>query len=255
MSLQPAPSDLKLMDFLSQYKKSQPPVNLRLAKTPQTTDTWRQKPLHLPTPQRVDVSFILLFAIFFCWQQRCWTLHKALILRELLQIFFLGFLCNCFIKLLHNCEDHFHFYSLSAVHIYDLYGIHTISIFYLSWPCRLIFMPKWLNGPRWSSTTLPRRYKRWLWKVKRQTTETISVAWQSDAGPQTCNTLESFILKRTQAVARALQLAQGALRSLKKVAEPATFFLAVNWMPKSKHHLFGLFWITGLGKQECLYLI
>ena len=24
------------------------------------------------------------------------------------------------LKLLHNCEDHFHFYSLSAVHIYDL---------------------------------------------------------------------------------------------------------------------------------------
>ena len=25
------------------------------------------------------------------------------------------------LKLLHNCEDHFHLYSLSAVHIYDVY--------------------------------------------------------------------------------------------------------------------------------------
>ena len=24
-----------------------------------------------------------------------------------------------------NCEDHFHFYSLSAVHIHDLYHMHT----------------------------------------------------------------------------------------------------------------------------------
>ena len=30
--------------------------------------------------------------------------------------FFLGFIC----KLLHNCKDLFHFYSLSAVHSYDL---------------------------------------------------------------------------------------------------------------------------------------
>ena len=36
---------------------------------------------------------------------------------------FLGFLCNC--------EDHFHFYPLSAVHIYDLYHMHcnlTINV-------------------------------------------------------------------------------------------------------------------------------
>lgn len=56
MSLCNAPSYLKVLDFLSQYKKPQPPVNLRLAKTPQTTDTWRQKPIHLTPPARVDVS-------------------------------------------------------------------------------------------------------------------------------------------------------------------------------------------------------
>lgn len=56
MSLCNAPSYLKVLDFLSQYKKPQPPVNLRLAKTPQTTDTWRQKPIHLTPPARVDVD-------------------------------------------------------------------------------------------------------------------------------------------------------------------------------------------------------
>ena len=30
------------------------------------------------------------------------------------------------LKLLHNCEDHFHLYSLSAVHSYDLYHIHIM---------------------------------------------------------------------------------------------------------------------------------
>ena len=30
--------------------------------------------------------------------------------------------------MLHNCEDHFHFYSLSVVHIYDLYHVHIISV-------------------------------------------------------------------------------------------------------------------------------
>ena len=39
---------------------------------------------------------------------------------------FLGFLCNCSCKLLHNCKDHFHFYSLSAVHIYDIYDIGIV---------------------------------------------------------------------------------------------------------------------------------
>ena len=57
-SMNNAPSHLKVLDFLSNYKKPQPPVNLRLAKTPQTTDTWRQKPIHLSPPSRVDVSFI-----------------------------------------------------------------------------------------------------------------------------------------------------------------------------------------------------
>ena len=33
------------------------------------------------------------------------------------------------LKLLHNCEDHFHFYSLSAVHSYDLYHTHIMSFF------------------------------------------------------------------------------------------------------------------------------
>ena len=49
---------------------------------------------------------------------------------------FLGFLCN--ILLLHSCEDHFHLYSLSAVHTYDLYHIHLkIHYIYVSsnrWP-------------------------------------------------------------------------------------------------------------------------
>ena len=58
MSMNSAPSHLKVLDFLSHYKKPQPPVNLRLAKTPQTTDTWRQKPIHLSPPSRVDVCFI-----------------------------------------------------------------------------------------------------------------------------------------------------------------------------------------------------
>ena len=30
-------------------------------------------------------------------------------------------------KLLHNCEDYFHFYSLSAVHMYDFYHIRKIA--------------------------------------------------------------------------------------------------------------------------------
>ena len=29
------------------------------------------------------------------------------------------------LTLLHNCEDHFHLYSLSAVHSYDLYHMYT----------------------------------------------------------------------------------------------------------------------------------
>lgn len=55
-STNPSPTNLKLIDFLGHYKKPQPPVNLRLAKTPQTTDTWRQKPMHLAAPSRLDVS-------------------------------------------------------------------------------------------------------------------------------------------------------------------------------------------------------
>ena len=35
------------------------------------------------------------------------------------------------LKLVHNCEDHFHFYSVSTVHIYDLYHMHIISILLL----------------------------------------------------------------------------------------------------------------------------
>ena len=31
------------------------------------------------------------------------------------------------LKLLHNCKDLFHFYSLSTVHPYDLYHIHFMS--------------------------------------------------------------------------------------------------------------------------------
>ena len=43
--------------------------------------------------------------------------------------FSLGFNCNCF-KFLHNCEDHFHFYSLPAVHSYDIYHIHIMSFIF-----------------------------------------------------------------------------------------------------------------------------
>ena len=32
------------------------------------------------------------------------------------------------VKLLYNCEDLFHFYSLSAIHSYDLYHIHFTSL-------------------------------------------------------------------------------------------------------------------------------
>ena len=31
------------------------------------------------------------------------------------------------LMLLHNCEDHFHLYSLSALHSYDLYHTHIMS--------------------------------------------------------------------------------------------------------------------------------
>ena len=34
---------------------------------------------------------------------------------------------NYLLKLLHNCEDHFHLYSLSAVHSYDLCHVHIMS--------------------------------------------------------------------------------------------------------------------------------
>ena len=40
--------------------------------------------------------------------------------------FFLGFICNC-LSYLHNCEDHFNLYSLTAVQSYDLYHIHITS--------------------------------------------------------------------------------------------------------------------------------
>ena len=47
---------------------------------------------------------------------------------------FLGFICNCLIlwHFLHNCKDHFHLYSLTAVHSYDLYHIHITSLYFLS---------------------------------------------------------------------------------------------------------------------------
>ena len=32
------------------------------------------------------------------------------------------------LQLLHNCEDHFHFYSSSVVHTYDLYHMCIISM-------------------------------------------------------------------------------------------------------------------------------
>lgn len=64
-STNPSPSNLQLIDFLGRYKKPQPPVNLRLTKTPQTTDTWRQKPLALPVPSRLDVKFTLYDFMYF----------------------------------------------------------------------------------------------------------------------------------------------------------------------------------------------
>ena len=39
---------------------------------------------------------------------------------------------NCFWALLYNCEDHFHLYSLTAVHSYDLYHIHITGLSF-SW--------------------------------------------------------------------------------------------------------------------------
>ena len=38
--------------------------------------------------------------------------------------FFSGLTLQLLLKLLHNYEDRFHFYLLSAVHIYDLYHTH-----------------------------------------------------------------------------------------------------------------------------------
>ena len=39
----------------------------------------------------------------------------------------LGWIVLGFEWLIHSCEDHFHLYALSAVHIYDLYHMHIIS--------------------------------------------------------------------------------------------------------------------------------
>ena len=87
MSLNNAPSHLKVLDFLSNYKKPQPPVNLRPAKMPQTTDTWRQKPIHLSAPSRVDVcvnKIVSLPLILLNSKYKPWTyLHSKDFLRVL----------------------------------------------------------------------------------------------------------------------------------------------------------------------------
>ena len=83
MSLRNAPTQLKVLDFLSNYKKPQPPVNLRLAKTPQTTDTWRQKPIHLSSPSRVDVSSDKYTS--------CMWLLKMFLLLEMVNLFLQNF--------------------------------------------------------------------------------------------------------------------------------------------------------------------
>lgn len=47
----PAPSSLKLVDFLAHHKQSQPAVNLRLSKSSYSgVDTWKQRILSLPPP-------------------------------------------------------------------------------------------------------------------------------------------------------------------------------------------------------------
>ncbi len=47
----PAPSCLKLVDFLAHHKHAQPPVNLRLSKSSYSgVDTWKQRTLSLAPP-------------------------------------------------------------------------------------------------------------------------------------------------------------------------------------------------------------
>ena len=53
-------------------------------------------------------------------------------------------------KLFHNCQDHFRFYSLSAVHIYDLYNLHIICVcfvyFILAFPGQELMPRVWYKG-------------------------------------------------------------------------------------------------------------
>ena len=55
----PAPSCLKLTDFLAHHKHAQPPVNLRLSKSSYSgVDTWKQRTLSLSPPvEPVQVNF------------------------------------------------------------------------------------------------------------------------------------------------------------------------------------------------------
>ena len=62
-----------------------------------------------------------------------------------------GFICNCF-KLLHNYKDHFHLYSLNAVHSYDLYHIHITSLSVYSFLTFLLIAVQQQLPVPWEST-------------------------------------------------------------------------------------------------------
>ena len=78
---------------------------------------------------------------------------------------FLGFICNCF-KLLHNCEDLFLIYSLSAVHSYDLYHIQFTNCIYLTITCDIF---------RYNATANVNGYLKRIWKKSRQCNMTFPV--------------------------------------------------------------------------------
>ena len=73
---------------------------------------------------------------------------------------FSGALFAVLLKLLHNCEDHFHLYSLSTVHSYDLYHIYILKNYVDLWvhlarelycTCLVIIRLKgckWLSGSK-----------------------------------------------------------------------------------------------------------
>ena len=75
---------------------------------------------------------------------------------------------------LHNCEDHFHIYSLSAVHSYDLYHINFTSY-------RLLFdIPERNDGGKQQNETeeipIPRTMKTLKNKQTNKQTSGIDLA-------------------------------------------------------------------------------